>query len=316
MMRESRFVGIDVSKDELETAVRPSGEHWTTQYTELEVANLVSRLNDLQPVLVVLEATGGYEAPLAAALAAAGLPVAVVNPRQVRDFAKSNGRLAKTDRIDAAVLAHFADSNRPAPKPLPDEQSQRLAALLSRRRQVIEMLKAEKQRLAKALSNVRPHIQAHIAWLEQELDDLNRELEQAVKDSPLWRDKENLLRSVPGVGPVFARTLLADLPELGQLNRKGIAALVGVAPFNQDSGRKRGRRIVWGGRSNVRSVLYMATLAATRYNPVICTFYQRLLAAGKPTKVALTACMRKLLTIVNAVVAKNTAWRNGPVAVT
>lgn len=316
MGAEVRFVGIDVAKNELETAVRPTGEHWTTPYCESEMTELVSQIQKLTPTLIVLEATGGFEVPIAAALAAAGLPVAVVNPRQVRDFAKANGQLAKTDALDAAVLAHFGDAIRPVPRALPDAEAQRLTALVTRRRQVIEMLTAEKNRLGSALPAVREDIQAHISWLEQKLSDLNADLEQTMRESPVWRAKEDLLRSVPGVGPVLAHTLVAELPELGQLDRKQIAKLVGVAPLNQDSGKRRGKRLVWGGRAAVRGVLYMATLVATRFNAVIRDFYQRLLAAGKPRKLALTACMRKLLTILNAMMAHNTPWRSVPTPVT
>lgn len=309
MSGQDSFVGIDVAQHELVTQVRPSGEHWATPYTEEGVVQLVSRLQALQPQLIVIEATGGLEVRIAAALAAAGLRVAVINPRQARDFAKATGKLAKSDRVDAGGLAHFAEAVRPEPRPLPDAAMQQLNALLTRRRQVIEMLTAEKNRLGRAPAGVRQRIQEHIRWLEQELQDLNNDLDQALHTSPVWRVKEDLLRSVPGIGPVAARTLLVELPELGTLNRKQIAALVGVAPFNDDSGKRQGRRIVWGGRKDVRVALYMATLVATRFNPVIRSFYARLLRAGKPCKVALTACMRKLLTILNAMVAHQETWR-------
>ena len=258
-MSAESFVGIDVSKDRLDIALRPTSEHWTIDYTEAEVAQLVNRLKELQPALIVLEATGGLELPVAAALAAAGLPVAVVNPRQVRDFARANGRLAKSDPLDADVLAHFGQALRPPVRPLPDAEAQQLAALVTRRRQLLEMLKAERNRLASSLPAMRSRIQAHIDWLKQDLQTVEADLDQTVRQTAIWREKDDLLQSAPGVGRVLASTLLSDLPELGQLNRKAIAALVGVAPLNQDSGKRRGKRIIWGGRSAVRDVLYMAT---------------------------------------------------------
>ncbi len=262
------------------------------------------------PTLVVLEATGGLEGPVVAALTAAGLAVAVVNPRQVRDFAKAVGHLAKTDALDAQVLAHFAEAIRPTPRPLPEPERQALAALLTRRRQVLGMLVAEQQRLGTTALALRPRIEAHIAWLRQERDDLDRALQLQVRQSPAWRADDDLLQSVPGIGPVVATTLIADLPELGQLDRKQIAALVGVAPFNCESGILRGRRIIWGGRAQVRAALWMGTLVAVQHNAVIRAFYARLLAAGKPKKVALTACMHKLLIILNALLRHRTPWRH------
>ena len=310
MEGEPRFVGIDVSKAQVDVAVRPTGQRWVVSYDETGIKELVSQMVDLGPAMVLLEATGGLELPLVAALAAAALPVVVVNPRQVRDFARATGTLAKTDALDAAVLAHFADAIRPEVRPLRDAESQVLNSLTARRRQVLTMLVSEKNRLGTAISAVRPRIEAHIAWLEQELSDLDQELRQSLRRSPVWREKDDLLRTVPGVGEQLSLTLLADLPELGTLDRRQIAALVGVAPFNRDSGTLRGRRAVWGGRSSrVRGVLYMGTLTATRFNPVISDFYPRLLAAGKPKKVALVACMRKLLTILNAMVKNNSTWR-------
>jgi transposase len=302
-------VGIDVAKAHLDVAVRPSGEQWQAPNDEGGAAALVARLAPLGPALVVLEATGGLERLAAAALAAAGLPVAVVNPRQVRDFAKAVGQLAKTDALDAQLLARFADAVRPAPRPVPDAAQQELAALLARRRQVVGMLTAERQRLGTALPAVRARVRAHVRWLERELAAVDDDLGGALQASPVWREREDLLRSVPGVGPVVALTLLAELPELGTLDRKRIAALVGLAPLNADSGTRRGKRLVWGGRSRVRAALYMAALVATRYNPVLRAFYQRLLAAGKAKKVALTACMHKLLLILNAIVHARTPWR-------
>jgi transposase len=307
-MDSAVYVGIDVAKAQLDIAMRPSAEQWVSPHDEEGIATLVARLQALRPTLIVLEATGGREALLAAALATADLAVAVVNPRQVRDFARAIGQLAKTDALDAQVLARFAEVVYPTPRPLPDAQTQDLGAVLARRRQLVGMLTAERQRLDTALPAVRCHIQRHIAWLEQELADLDRHLHDAVQASPLWREREDLLRSVPGIGPTTALSLLAEVPELGQLDRKAIAALVGVAPLNCESGTLRGRRLVWGGRARVRATLYMAALAATKHNPVIRAFYQRLCAAGKPKKVALTACMHKLLLIANAILRHRTPW--------
>ncbi len=302
------YVGIDVAKAQLDIAVRPSAARWVAAYDEEGLSALVARLRELRPTLVVLEATGGREGPLAAALATAGLAVAVVNPRQVRDFARAIGQLAKTDALDAQMLARFAEVVRPTPRPLPAAQAQELSALLARRRQLISMSTAERQRLDTALPSGRGHIQRHIAWLEQELGDLDRHLRDAIAASPPWREQEDLLRSVPGIGPATALTLLAEVPELGQLARKAIAALVGVAPLNCESGTLRGRRVVWGGRARVRAALYKAALVATKHNPTIRAFYQRLCAAGKPKKVALTACMHKLLLIANAILRQRTPW--------
>lgn len=303
------YVGIDVAKAWLDIAVRPSGTTWRTANTETELPALVERVRQVGPALVVLEATGGYERMVVALLATAGIPVAVVNPRQVRDFAKATGRLAKTDRLDAGVLAHFAEAVRPQPRPLPDEQAQALSALVERRHQVVTMLAAEKNRRQQAVAVVRPLVAAHIAWLEQALAELDGELDRLLRASPLWRERDDLLQSVPGVGPVVSLTLLADLPELGTLTHKQIAALVGVAPLNRDSGTTRGKRVVWGGRARVRAVLYMGTLAAVRFNPVIRAFWTRLRERGKPPKVALVACMHKLLTILNAMLRHLTAWQ-------
>jgi len=302
------FVGIDVAKAELVIAVRPSGDRWPVANDEAGIQTLLKRLRQHDPALVVLEATGGYERAVVAALAAARLPLVVANPRQVRDFARATGQLAKTDRIDADTLALFAERVRPEPRALPDEAAQALDALLTRRRQVLEMLIAERNRLEHALPAVRRGITQHIRWLERQLHDVDRDLDDSIQGSPIWRAKENLLRSAPGVGPVLSRTLIGELPELGTLPRKQIAALVGVAPLARDSGTLKGKRLVWGGRAPVRAALYMAALVGTRCNPVIRTFYCRLLAAGKPKKVALTACMRKLLTILNAMMRTNTMW--------
>ena len=302
------YVGIDVSKATLDVAVLPTAEAWQAANDPVGIDGLVERVAALSPALVVLEATGRYEAPCAAALASAGVPVAVVNPRQVRDFAKSTGRLAKTDALDAAVLALFAERVRPEPRPLPDAESEAFAAILSRRRQLITMLVSEKNRAHVAAPSVRKSIAKHVRWLEKELGGVDDDLVSAIRESAVWRAKDNLLRAIPGVGRVLATTLLADLPELGRLSRREIAALVGVAPLNRDSGAFRGQRSVWGGRSTVRAALYMSALAAVRSNPPIRAFYQRLVEAGKPKKVALVACMRKLLVTCNAVVRDGAAW--------
>ena len=302
------FVGIDVSKRCLDVAVRPTGEVWQTQNDARSISTLVEHLVELAPRLVVLEATGGIELALTVEGAAAGLPIAVVNPRHVRDFARAGGTLAKTDALDAQVLAHFAEAMHPEPRPLPDATTQELKALVARRRQLVEMITAEKNRLGSATLLVRSQLQGHIRWLEGSLKELDKDLGDYIRSSPIWRAKDKALRSAPGVGPVLTMTLLAGLPELGTLNRGEIAALVGVAPFNRDSGTLRGKRKVWGGRGQVRAALYMAALVATRYNPVIRDFYQRLCGAGKPKKVALTACMRKLLVILNAMLKHGQTW--------
>ena len=304
------FVGIDVSKDHLDVAVRPAGEAWQVSHDPQGINSLTERLRELAPRLVVVEATGGMEMALTGELAAAGLPVAVVNPRHVRDFARAAGQLAKTDSLDAHVLAHFAEAMQPKPRDLPDASAQELRALVARRRQLVEMTTAEKNRMRTATPRVRTKVQEHVRWLEDSLKELDKDLADSIRSSPMWRTKEKLLRSTPGVGPILSMTLLSDLPELGVLNRGEIAALVGVAPFNRDSGTLRGKRKVWGGRSQVRAVLYMATLVATRFNPVLRDFYQRLCAAGKPKKVAITACMRKLLTILNVMVKHNRHWNH------
>lgn len=302
------FVGIDVSKATLDIASLPDGENWTVTNDDPGLAELAPRLVALAPALVVLEATGGFEFLAAVTLAKAGLPVAVVNPRQVRDFAKAMGRLAKTDTLDATLLADFAQRVRPEPRPLPDEAAQLLESLLTRRRQIIEMLTAEKNRLGFARGPVKRDISQHIRWLEKRLTDVDGDLQSAVAASPLYQAKADLLRSVPGVGQVTTLTLLASLPELGHLSRHEIAALVGVAPLNRDSGKRTGKRMVWGGRAPVRAVLYMAALVGIKHNSVLRVFYERLRATGKPFKVAATACMRKLLTILNAMLKHNRQW--------
>ena len=305
-----RYVGIDVAQAHLDIGVRPSGEVWQVSYDTPGVANLLVQLAEMAPTLVVLEATGGLETFLVGELAGAQLPVVVVNPRQVRDFAKAVGKLAKTDALDAQVLAHFGEATKPDLRPLPDDSTRELQALLARRSQVVEMVTAEKNRCRTATQRLQPQIQEHIRYMEKQLKELEQGLSELLSSSPVWRTKEKLLGSVPGVGPVLTVTLLAGLPELGRLDRREIASLVGVAPFNRDSGTLRGKRTVWGGRSSVRATLYMATLAATRYNSVMRAFYQRLLEAGKPKKVALTACMRKLLTILNAMLKHNLSWNS------
>jgi transposase len=302
-------VGIDVAKAELEVAVRPSGEAWRVTRDEAGLDALVERLRARGPSVVIVEASGGYEAAVVGALAAGGLPVQVVNPRQVRDFARALGRLAKTDRLDAEVLALFGERVRPAPRPLPSAAERDLKALMARRRQLAAMLAAERNRRLSAPARVRPQLEAHCAWLEAALRDLDDDLHRTLRASALWRLKDDLLQGVPGVGPVLSATLIAEMPELGTLGRGQIAALAGVAPLNRDSGARRGTRSCWGGRAHVRSTLYMATVAATRWNPTIQAFYDRLVAAGKPKKLALVAAMRKLLTILNAMLAHNTHWR-------
>ena len=304
------FIGIDVSKARLDVHVRPGNEAFVVARDDEGLADLVERLGKLQPRLIVLEATGGLQVRAAALLVAAGLPVAVVNPRQVRDFARATGRLAKTDRLDAEAIARFAEAVQPEPRPLPDAETERLAGLIARRRQIVEMMTAEKNRRHQATgSKPRASLDAHREWLRKELGRIDEDLDGAVRTSPIWRAKEELLKSVPGIGDIASRTLLAELPELGRLNRREIAALVGLAPFNRDSGSLRGRRTIWGGRAALRATLYMAALTAIRHNPVIAAFNDRLRAAGKPPKLAITACMRKLLVIVNAMVRDQKPWK-------
>jgi transposase len=311
MDKAATFVGIDVAKHRLDLHLRPAGESFTVDHSEEEVTALVERLVALAPTLIVLEATGGLEVRLAAALAAAGLPVAVVNPRQVRAFARATGRLAKTDSLDAAAIAHFAEAVRPTVRRLADEATRHLQALVARRRQLLEMRVAERNRRQAADPALHGRIDAHLRWLEEALAEIEGDLDGAVRDSPVWRAKGELLRSVPGIGPVNARTLLAQLPELGSLTRRQVAALVGVAPFSRDSGKMRGRRTIWAGRAALRACLYMAAVAAARgSNPVIAGFYRRLRQAGKPAKLALTACMRKLVVTLNAMLRTDTTWKS------
>lgn len=308
--RRPYYAGIDVSKASLDVALLPTGESFAVANDEDGLDRLLGRLEGRHPILVVLEASGGFERPVAAALAASGIAVAVLNPRQTRDFARATGKLAKTDRLDAKVLARFAEAVRPAPRTLPDAEAREFQAILARRRQLIQMMTAEKNRLGAATSKaVAKRIEAHIRWLEKELSRTDRDLDEAIEVSPAFKENEALLRSVPGVGPVLCRTLLAELPELGSLSPRELSALVGVAPLNRDSGTLKGRRSVWGGRGRVREALYMGALIASRHNPVIRAFYERLLATGKPKKVALVACMRKLLTILNALMRDRTPWR-------
>lgn len=304
-----KYVGIDVSKGQLEVAIGEKGEDWVVGNDEQGIATLVERLKAIQPVLVVLESTGGLEVPVMTQLDAASLPVSLVNPGRVREFAKSVGLLAKTDRLDAHLLAHFAEAVKPQPTHLPDEQIQQLAGLVTRRRQLLEMLVAEQNRLHSVRLSLRGKLEDHIRWLTAALADLDQEIQGIIRQSDLLQGKAELMQSVPGVGPVTSCTLLAELSELGQLDRKKIAALVGVAPFNDDSGHHRGKRRVKGGRSSVRKVLYMAALSATKHNPVLRAFYQAMLKRGKEKKVALTACIRKLLTFLNAIVRDAVPWK-------
>lgn len=303
------WVGIDVAKAHLDVATWPTVERWHVTRDDAGLVALTEWLRARAPKGIVLEATGGLEVPVVTALVEAGFPVAVINPRQARDFAKALGRLAKTDALDAAVLAHFGHALRPEPRPWKAADAQALTAVIQRRRQVVERLTAEQNRLASAHPQVQPDIKATIAWLEQRLKDHDGDLQQRLRASPVWREADDLLRSVPGIGPVTSVMLLACVPELGTLDHRQIGALVGVCPFNRDSGQCRGRRMIFSGRAGVRAVLYMATVTASRCNPVIKAFYQRLRAAGKPAKVALTACMRKLLTILNAMLKAKTPWQ-------
>jgi transposase len=290
-------VGIDVSKARLDVAIEPTHQRWQVTNDEPGIQVLVQRLQDLQPERIVLEATGGYEVPALAALGCASLPAVAVNPRQVRAFARAMGQLAKTDRLDAQVLAQFAATVKPALRPLPDAATRELAGLLARRRQLIDMRTAESNRLTLAVEAVHAEIREHLRWLDKRIEQLDHDLRDRLRASPLWREQDNLLRSIPGVGPVLSFTLLAEVPELGSVSHRQLAALVGVAPFNCDSGKWQGTRRIWGGRAPVRAVLYMAACAAVRHNPVIRALYQRLLAAGKRKKVALIACMHSENTV-------------------
>ena len=309
-LSQETFVGIDVSKAQLDVAIHLQDGARDFPNDSKGIKKLVAFLQNLAPTLVVLEATGGYEMPVACALGAAQVPVAVVNPRQTRDFAKSTGRLAKTDAIDAAVLAHFAHAVRPEVRPLPDGDARELQALVARREQLQDMVTAEKNRRGTAIESLRAGLAKHIAWMEKQIAALDSVLDRMIRSSPIWREKDETMRSAPSIGAKTSSKMLARLPELGTLDRRQIAALVGVAPFNHDSGPFRGERHIWGGRADVRSALYMATLSAIRWNPVIKELYQRLKAKGKKSKVALVACMRKLLTILNAMLKNNTPWQD------
>jgi transposase len=309
MTEDAVCVGVDVAKSTLDVAV--SGCEETRQFANDHegISQAICHISGLKPAGIIVEATGNLEMPLATALQASHLPVVIVNPRQVRDFARAIGVLAKTDTIDARILALFGTRVKPDIRPLPDQKAREMARLLTRRRQLVEMLTAEHNRLLQASEDIRPGIETHIKWLEEALSEINDDLERRIRRSSSWCEKDNLLKSVPGVGKVVSSTLLIELPELGRLNRRKIAALVGVAPLNRDSGNMRGKRTVWGGRARLRAVLYMAALVASRRNPVISAFYQRLLDAGKAKKVALVACMRKLLTILNAMMHTMTIWQ-------
>lgn len=308
---EQVYVGIDVAKAQVDVHVLPSGDAFAVARDGESLAKLAERLKELSPVLVVLEATGGLEAIVAATLGQVGLPVTAVNPRQIRDFARAIGRLAKTDALDAEVIARFAESVRPEVRPLPDEQTRILSELVARRRQLVEMMTAERNRRSRlSRKSLVKALDRHLAMLQKDLSAIEEEIKTTVRGTPIWREREDLLRSVPGVGPTVARTIIADVPEIGTLDRKQIAALVGVAPLNWDSGTLKGRRITWGGRAKVRTQLYMAALVASHRNPVLKSFYQRLLQAGKAKKLALVAVMRKLLTILNAIIRDQTPWQN------
>lgn len=303
------FVGIDVSKTSLDTFILPQGDQLNFSNDEDGISILMDSIRSYAPALIVLEATGGFEAPAASAMAEAGLPVVVVNPRQVRNFAKAIGKLAKTDKIDAQVIALYGQNIRPEVRPLKDVQARELTALNARRRQLMQMIVAEKNRLSMAPEINRKDIKLHLDWLGNRLDKINDEIRKIIRKSPIWREKEGILRSAPGIGPVISAAIITDLPELGTLNRKQISSLVGVAPLNRDSGKYRGNRTIWGGRASVRCALYMGTVVATRFNPVIKKFYQRLIEAGKKPKVAIVACMRKLLTILNVMIKDGKKWQ-------
>jgi transposase len=307
-MENKIYIGIDVCKKALDIAVRGTGEIWQEENNEEGIDQLKEKLIKLKPALIVMEATGGYEMEAALALGAADLPVAVINPRQARNFAKSTGKLAKTDKIDAKMLAHFGEAIKPEPQKMPDDEAIKLQATLSRRRQLVEMLVAEKNRRGAAHKSLKKQIEAHIEWLQRELSEVDEVLQAQIKNNEMWEAKGKVIRSVPGFGKVVTTTLLADLPEAGVVNRKKVAALAGVAPYNCDSGGKHGVRIIWGGRASIRNALYMATVSAIRFNPIIKEYYKKLIDNGKPPKVALVACMRKLLVIVNAMLRDMTLW--------
>lgn len=308
MYKSEIFIGIDVSKQNLDCAVRPTNQIINVSNTPSDIGMLIEQIQKLSPQLIIVEATGGLERLLVGELVASQLPVVVINPRQVRDFARATGQLAKTDKIDATVLAHFGEAIKPELRPLPDELTQQLNAIMTRRRQLVQMLAAERNHLISAPKQIHEYVKQHIIHLERLIKELDKEIDQLISNSPVWKTKDNILKTVKGVGPVLSRTIIAELPELGQLSRKEICKLVGVAPLNNDSGKRKGKRSCWGGRASVRTVLYMATLTATRFNPVIKEFYQRLISNGKQKKVALIACMRKMLTILNAMIKNNATW--------
>lgn len=301
-------IGIDVSKARLDVAARPGNETAFFTNDEPGCRDLVSLLKRMTPKLIVLEATGGLENLVASMLVAEGLPVVVINPRQIRDFAKATGKLAKTDRLDAQIIAHFGEAIKPEPRPFKDEEGQALTALMTRRRQIIDMITAEKNRLSSSHASVKKDIRETIQWLESRLKDIDSDLSKLIAENVVWQEKSKLLTTCKGIGPVSSTTVLGSLPELGTLNRREISALVGVCPFNRDSGKMRGKRTIFGGRANVRAVLYMATLSAIRFNPPIKQFYDRLVKTGKLHKVAMVACMRKLLTVLNAMLKTMTPW--------
>jgi transposase len=305
----SQWVGIDVSKATLDVYLRPSGKQIQVANQALGIATLVTQLQNFEIQRVILESTGGLELEVAESLQSAGIPVSIINPRQGRDFAKASGKLAKTDRIDAAVLAHFGEALQPPITVLASDQARALQDAVTRRRQLVEMLSAEKNRRASLRSKMRQNVDIHIEWLEEQIQALDEEIQELSQSQAEWRSRIDLLKTVPGVGPVIATTLMASLPELGTVSDKRISALVGVAPFNRDSGQVRGKRTIWGGRANVRAVLYMGTMVATRYNPVLKAFYERLLSQGKAKKVALIACMHKLLRILNAIIRDLKPWQ-------
>jgi transposase len=307
-MGEAVYVGVDVAKRSLEVGVLPAGESFSESNDAQGCVRLAQRLAQLSPALVVLEASGGYERALTGELGTVQVPVVVVNPRQTRDFARALGRLEKTDKVDALMLAEFAERIRPEVRQLPNQQALALAALMARRRQLVEMLVAEQNRLGQAAAVLKHDLRSHIDFLRKQLHRLDLDLDELLHQSPIWREQEDLLRGVPGIGPVTCATLLADLPELGRLSRRAIAKLAGIAPLARDSGAARGRRAVWGGRAKVRATLYMATLSAVRHNPMLKAFHLRLRAAGKPNKIVLVACMRKLLIILNAMLKNHTPW--------
>jgi transposase len=302
------FVGIDVSKGTLDLCIEPAGETLHVDYDDKGISQVVKRLVEVSPTLIVMEATGGLEMRLAGELSAKSLPVAIINPRQARDFAKATGQLAKTDSVDAAILAAFARAIRPAVRPIKDAETRALDDLVTRRRQLVDMRVQEILRLGTASKVQKKSLTAHITWLNKRITALDEEMTKRLRASSVWKSKDDLLCGIPGVGDVTSLTMLAKCPELGQLNRREIAALTGVAPLAKDSGKHRGKRFVWGGRADVRAVLYMATISAMRFNSRIKAFADRLTLAGKPGKVVIVACMRKLLTIMNAMIKNNMPW--------